>query len=86
MSDSPTLAVLPFTNLSGAAEHEYFTDGLAEAVWDALAGVRGVRLAPWSSALAVRSRVSGAREAGERLRVEAVLDGGVRKTATRMPS
>lgn len=80
----PTIAVLPFTNLSGAREHEYFTDGLAETVWDALAGVRAVQLAPWSSALAVRGTVSGVRDVGERLRVAAVLDGGVRKTAARL--
>ena len=83
---SHSIAVLPFNNLSGAQEHEHFSDGLAEVLRDALAGVRDQRLsvAPWSSSLAVKGRVAGAREAGTALGVGVVLDGGVRKTATRI--
>ncbi|MBI1967654.1 MAG: tetratricopeptide repeat protein [Gemmatimonadetes bacterium] len=78
------VAVLPFANLSGASEHEHFTDGLAESIRDALAGVRALRVAPWTSSLALKGRVTEAREAGERLQAAAVLDGGLRKTATRL--
>src|SRR5574341_247289 len=81
---APSLAVLPFANLSGASEHEHFTDGLAEAVRDTLAGVRALRVAPWTSALAWKGRVLDVREAAGALGVAAVLDGGVRKTATRL--
>jgi adenylate cyclase len=80
----PSIAILPFNNLSGAAEHEHFSDGVAEALLDALTGVRGLRVAPWSSSLALKGRVAGAREAGAALGVAMVLDGGVRKTATRV--
>src|SRR5574341_1099676 len=81
---APSVAVLPFANLSGASEHEHFTDGVAEAVRDALARVRALRVAPWTSALALKGRVAEAREAAGPLGVAAVLDGGVRKTATRL--
>ena len=84
MSPPPSIAVLPFANLSGASEHQHFTDGLAEAVRDALAGVRALRVAPWTSSLALKDRVADAREAGARLQVAAVLEGTIRKTAARV--
>lgn len=84
MPTPPSLAVLPFLNLGGAIEQEYLSDGLSEEIRIALAGVHGVHVAPWTASLRFKGRAAEVREAGVELGVAAVLEGSIRKTATRL--
>lgn len=81
---APSVAVFPFLNLGGAAEQEYLSDGLSEEIRNALAGVHALRVAPWTSSLLFKGREAEVREAGTELSVGTVLEGGIRKTATRL--
>lgn len=74
-----SIAVLPFTNLSGDADNEYFSDGLAEEIRDRIAQVPGVRVAARSSSFAFKGKVVDARDVGRQLDVGLLLEGGVRK-------
>ncbi len=74
-----SIAVLPFTNLSGDVDNEYFSDGLAEEIRDRIAQVPGVRVAARSSSFAFKGKVVDARDIGRQLNVGLLLEGGVRK-------
>lgn len=80
----PSVAVLPFKNMSSDAENEYFSDGLAEELINALIKVEGLRVASRTSAFAFRGRNEDVRRIGEQLGVRAVLEGSVRKAANRL--
>jgi serine/threonine-protein kinase len=80
----PSVAVLPFANLSGDPEQEYFSDGIAEEVLNALASVPGLRVAARSSAFSFKGRSVDARTIGEQLNVAHVLEGSVRKSGSRL--
>ncbi|MGE5360143.1 MAG: protein kinase domain-containing protein [Bacteroidales bacterium] len=80
----PSLAVLPFANLSADKENEYFGDGLAEDIIDALARVPGLRVMARTSAFAFRGKELGVREIGARLNVEHILEGSVRSAGNRV--
>lgn len=73
-----SVAVLPLVNLSGNPEHEYFSDGLAEDIRNALIGVSGLRVAARTSSVAFRDRPMDVREIARQLNVEALLEGTVR--------
>jgi len=73
-----SVAVLPLVNLSGNPEHEYFSDGLAEDIRNALVGVTDLRVAARTSSVAFRDRPMDAREIARQLNVEALLEGTVR--------
>jgi len=76
-----SLAVLPFDNLSGDAENEYFSDGLSEEIRNQLADTPGLKVAARTSSFAFKGRHEDVREIGRRLNVAAILEGGVRKQA-----
>jgi serine/threonine protein kinase/Tfp pilus assembly protein PilF len=80
----PSIAVLPFENLSPDAEQAYFCDGLAEEIMSALTHVEGLRVVARSSAFAFRGKGMGIREIGGELRVGALLEGSVRKFENRI--
>jgi serine/threonine-protein kinase len=80
----PSLAVLPFTNLSADKENEYFSDGLAEDIIDALTQVPGLRVMARTSAFAFRGKEADVREIGARLNVEHILEGSVRRAGSRI--
>jgi serine/threonine protein kinase len=80
----PSVAVLPFVNLSGDPEQEYFSDGMAEEVLNALASVPGLTVAARSSAFSFKGRNVDARTIGEQLNVANVLEGTVRKSGSRL--
>jgi serine/threonine protein kinase len=80
----PSLAVLPFVNLSGDKENEYFSDGLAEDIIDALAQVPGLRVMARTSSFAFRGKEADVREIGARLNVENILEGSVRRAGNRI--
>ena len=79
-----SLAVLPFANLSADKENEYFSDGLAEEIINALAKLPGLRVAARTSSFYFRGKEGDIREIGARLNVENVLEGSVRKAGNRI--
>jgi len=80
----PSLAALPFANLSGDKENEYFSDGLAEDIIDALTRVPGLRVMARTSSFAFRGKEADVREIGARLNVEHILEGSVRREGNRI--
>ena len=80
----PSIAVLAFTNLSADKENEYFSDGLAEDIIDALTQVPGLRVMARTSAFAFRGKEADVREIGARLNVEHILEGSVRRSGSRL--
>ena len=83
---APSIAVLPFADLSAARDQEYFCDGLAEELIAALGRIRGVRVASRTSSFQFRGSGADVRAIGERLGVGAVLEGSVRRAGERLAS
>jgi serine/threonine-protein kinase len=79
-----TIAVLPFTNLSGDKENEYFSDGLTEETINALTRLPGLRVTGRTSAFALRGKNLDVREIGAKLNVEHILEGSVRSSGNRV--
>ncbi|MEZ4416177.1 MAG: hypothetical protein R3E10_10485 [Gemmatimonadota bacterium] len=77
--DAKSLAVMPFVNLSGDANEEYFSDGITDAVITALTRVRGIKVASRTSSFAFKSSARPVQEIGQELGVASVLEGSVRK-------
>ena len=80
----PSIAVLPFVNLSADKENEYFSDGLAEDIIDALAKLPGLRVIARTSAFAFRAKDADVGEIAAKLHVGHVLEGSVRKAGSRI--
>jgi serine/threonine-protein kinase len=80
----PSIAVLPFANMSADKENEYFGDGLAEEVINALAQMPGLQVAGRTSAFLFRGRDVELAEIGRRLNVEHLLEGSVRRAGNRV--
>jgi len=80
----PSLAVLPFTNMSADKENDYFCDGLSEELINAFSHIRELRVAARTSAFAFKGREIDIREVGGKLNVGAVLEGSVRKSGQRL--
>jgi eukaryotic-like serine/threonine-protein kinase len=83
-SSIETIAVLPFTNLSGDKENEYFSDGMTEEMISALARLPGLRVTARTSAFALRGKNLDIREIGAKLNVEHILEGSVRRSGNRV--
>lgn len=79
-----SIAVLPFTSLSDDRENEYFGDGVAEDVTNALARIDGLHVAARTSAFSYKGRPTDLRTIGEQLHVATVLQGSVRKAGHRI--
>ena len=80
----PSVAVLPFVNLSADKEQEYFCDGISEEILNALTHVAGLRVVARTSAFAFKGQQVDVREIGRKLNVEAILEGSVRKAGVRL--
>ena len=80
----PSIAVLPFANMSADPEQEYFCEGIAEELIDALARLEGLRVVARTSAFQFRGQGHDLRQIGEKLKVKTVLEGSVRKAGTRL--
>jgi TolB-like protein/tetratricopeptide (TPR) repeat protein len=74
-----SIAVLPFTNLSGDPSRDYFSDGMSEELLNLLARVPGLQVAARTSSFAYKGRNVDIREVGRELGVETVLEGSVRQ-------
>jgi len=75
----PSIAVLPFVNMSADRENDYFSDGLAEEVINALSKLEGLFVTARTSAFQFRGKDLDIREIGRQLNVRTVLEGSVRK-------
>jgi len=80
----PSIAVLPFGNLSADPEQEYFCDGMAEEIINALAHLDGLRVVARTSSFAFKGKHQDIREIGDALDVTAVLEGSIRKAGDRL--
>ncbi|HSB07906.1 MAG TPA: winged helix-turn-helix domain-containing protein [Blastocatellia bacterium] len=78
------IAVLPFVNLSADPENDYFCDGLAEDLLNALAKIEKLRVVARSSAFSFKGKEKDVREIGRKLNASAVLEGSVRKAGDRL--
>jgi TolB-like protein/DNA-binding winged helix-turn-helix (wHTH) protein len=79
-----SVAVLPLVSLSGNSEHEYFSEGLAEDIRNALIGATDLRVAARTSSTAFRNKPMDVREIARQLNVEALLEGTVRLDSERL--
>jgi TolB-like protein/Tfp pilus assembly protein PilF len=79
-----SIAVLPFVNMSADKENEYFGDGLAEEVINALAQMPGLQVAGRTSSFVFRGKDIELMEVGRRLNVEHLLEGSVRRAGNRI--
>jgi TolB-like protein/class 3 adenylate cyclase/Tfp pilus assembly protein PilF len=82
--NTPSIAVLPFTNLSPEKDQEYFADGLAEELLNLLSKIHGLRVASRTSAFAFRGTSTNVPTIGQKLNVATVLEGSVRKVGRRL--
>src|SRR3984957_13818759 len=79
-----SIAVLPFTNLGGEPENDYFSDGLAEEILNALGQVEALRVSARSSAFSFRGKTTDIAVIAGKLRVANVLEGSVRRAGQRI--
>jgi serine/threonine protein kinase/Flp pilus assembly protein TadD len=82
--DEKSVAVLPFANMSADAENQYFSDGLAEELINALTRLPGLQVASRTSAFRFRGGDVDIREIGKQLQVTTVLEGSVRRAGNRL--
>jgi len=80
----PSIAVLPFANMSLDKEQEYFSDGLADEIINALAHIRGLRVIARTSAFAFKGQQQDIRRIAEALGVNNILEGSVRRAGNRI--
>ncbi|MGB5256488.1 MAG: tetratricopeptide repeat protein [Woeseiaceae bacterium] len=80
----PSIAVLPFVNMSDDKENEYFSDGLAEELLNLLAKIPRLHVAGRTSSFKFKGQNEDLRIIGEQLNVANVLEGSVRKSGTRL--
>jgi serine/threonine protein kinase/tetratricopeptide (TPR) repeat protein len=83
-ADKPSIAVLPFVNMSADPENEYFSDGLAEDLINALTKITDLHVVARTSSFAFKSEKVDIREIGEKLNVDSLLEGSVRKVGNRI--
>jgi TolB-like protein/Flp pilus assembly protein TadD len=81
---TPSIAVLPFADMSRDKDQDYFCEGIAEEIINALTGIRGLRVASRTSAFQFKAAALESREIGRRLRVTHLLEGSVRKAGERL--
>lgn len=81
---APSIAVLPFADMSPEGNQEYFADGLSEELLNVLVRVDGLQVASRTSSFALKDQVLSVSEIGDRLSVAHVLEGSVRKMNNRV--
>jgi serine/threonine protein kinase/Tfp pilus assembly protein PilF len=81
---APAVAVLPFANMSDDKAQEYFSDGLAEEIINALVQIPGLKVTARTSAFAFRGKEQDITKIAEALHVSAILEGSVRKSGNRL--
>jgi adenylate cyclase len=84
LPDKPSIAVLPFQNMSGDPEQEYFADGMVEDIITALSRFRSLFVIARNSSFAYKGKSPDIRQVGRDLGVRYVLEGSVRKSGSRL--
>jgi TolB-like protein len=84
LPDKPSIAALPFLNLSGDSEQDYFIDGVVEDVISALSRIRWLFVIARNSSFAYKGRAVDVKQVGRDLGVRYVLEGSMRKAANRV--
>ena len=84
LPDKPSIAVLPFQNMSGDPEQEYFADGMVEEIITALSRIRWLFVIARNSSFTYKGRAVGVKQIGRELGVRYVLEGSVRKAGGRV--
>jgi adenylate cyclase len=84
LPDKPSIAVLPFANMSGDPEQEYFVDGMVEEIITALSRIRWLFVIARNSSFAYKGQAADVKRVGRELGVRYVLEGSVRKAAGRV--
>jgi len=80
----PSIAVLPFANMSGDKEQEYFSDGLAEEIINLLTHISGLKVTARTSAFAFRGKEQDIKQIAEALGVRTILEGSIRRAVNRL--
>jgi adenylate cyclase len=83
-SSEKSIAVLPFSDLSTAKDHDYFSDGIAEEILTALAKIDGLRVAARRSSFWFKGKEAELTEIAEKLNVGHVLEGSIRREGNRL--
>jgi len=83
-SEMPSLAVLPFTNMSADPDNEYFSDGISEELLNLLVQVQGLRVPSRTSSFAFKGKSMDIKEIARQLSVGHVLEGSVRKSGNQV--
>ncbi|MEO7502312.1 MAG: protein kinase [Gemmatimonadaceae bacterium] len=84
VDEKPSIAVLPFSNMSTDPENEFFSDGIAEEIINALTKVQALEVVSRTSAFAFKGKNLDMREIGRQLGVKTLLEGSVRKAGKRL--
>jgi TolB-like protein/Flp pilus assembly protein TadD len=84
VADTPSIAVLPFVNMSDDTANEYFADGLAEELLNVLSKIRGLRVASRTSAFSFKGVKVDIPTVAQKLNVATILEGSVRKAGNRV--
>ena len=84
MPDKPSIAVLPFQNMSGDPDQEYFVDGMVEEIITALSHIRWLLVIARNSSFTYKGQTVDIRQVGHQLGVRYVLEGSVRKAGNRV--
>jgi adenylate cyclase len=84
LPDKPSIAVLPFQNMSGDPEQEYFADGMVEEITTALSRIRWLFVIARNSSFTYKGHAIDVKQVGRDLGVRYVLEGSVRKAANRV--
>jgi TolB-like protein/tetratricopeptide (TPR) repeat protein len=83
-SGAPSIVVLPFVNLGGDADQDYFADGLTEEIQGALSQIPGLRVIGRTTSFALRGKSADLREVARGLGVTSILEGSVRRSGSRL--
>ena len=84
LPDKPSIAVLPFTNMSGDPEQEYFSDGITEDIITDLSKIAGLFVIARNSAFTYKNKAVNVQDVGRELGVRHLLEGSVRKAGPRI--
>ena len=84
LPDKPSIAVLPFANMSGDPEQEYFADGMVEEIITALSRIRWLFVIARNSSFTYKGQATDVKQVGRELGVRYVLEGSVRKASGRV--
>src|SRR5262249_41670420 len=84
LPDRPSIAVLPFQNMSGDPEQEYFADGMVEEIITALSRFKSLFVIARNSSFTYKGKAVDIKQVGRELGVRYVLEGSVRKAANRV--